>query len=159
MNLQRDRGPFRVLWVGDPSTVPGYRQAAGADGYVLSNAGSGDLRDALPPPGGAGATAAARTPCTRSGPVRRSGSVARSRRWPCATSCSPRPCRPAHDPTTPSPFGPALEEQLDLRELQSQPGARVYENTAWLPGDAIVAGRVPVAGAGTGARRGHGSHR
>ena len=33
---------------------------------------------------------------------------------------------PGHDPTTPSPFGPALEEQLDLRELQSQPGARVY---------------------------------
>jgi hypothetical protein len=53
---------------------------------------------------------------------------------------------PGADPTTSSPFGPALEEQLDLRELQSPAGARVYENTAWLPGDAVVTGRVPVSG-------------
>ncbi len=145
MNLQRDRGPFRVLWVGDPSTVPGYRQDGGADGYVLSDAGSGDLRDALPPPGGDGATAtddavhALRTRTTQ----RFGRAVApMAVRYVVLTQA----VSPGHDPTTPSPFGPALEEQLDLRELQSQPGARVYENTAWLPGDAIVTGRVPVAG-------------
>lgn len=40
-------------------------------------------------------------------------------------------------------FAPALDQQLDLRQLQSQPGARVYENVAWVPGDAVVSGRVP----------------
>ena len=58
---------------------------------------------------------------------------------------------------TASPFGPALAEQLDLRELQSPPGARVFENTAWVPGDAVrrrAASRpdrpMPRSGAATG---------
>jgi hypothetical protein len=49
---------------------------------------------------------------------------------------------PGSDDGGPSPFAPALAEQLDLRELQSQAGAHLYENSAWVPGDAIVAGRI-----------------
>jgi GT2 family glycosyltransferase len=145
MNLQRDRGPFRVLWVGNPATVPGYRQQAGVDGYMLSDAGSGDLRDALPPPGGAGATAAnAAVHALRTRTTQRFGRevAPMAVRYIVLTQA----VAPGGTPVAPSPFGPALEEQLDLRELQSQPGARVYENTAWLPGDAVVGGRVPATG-------------
>ncbi len=142
MNLQVDRGPFRVLWVGDAATVPGYRQAAGADGYALSNGGSGDLSDALPPPGGAGAAAARdAVQALRTGTTQRLG----RRVAPMAVRYVVLTQRVAPDTgdVHPSPYTVALEEQLDLRELQSQPGARVFENTAWVPGDAVVAGRVP----------------
>ena len=143
MDLQGARGPFRVLWVGDATDVPGYRASAGADGYVLSNGGTGDLRDALPPPGGAGAAAASDAMhALRTGATQRFGrSVApMAVRYVVLTER----VAPDADPTAPSPLAPALAEQLDLRELQSQAGARVYENTAWVPGDAVVAGRVPV---------------
>jgi hypothetical protein len=144
MNLQRDRGPFRVMWVGDPSTVPGYRLTAGSDGYVLTDAGSGSLTDALPPPGGDGAAAALdAVHALRVGATQRFGRQVA----PMAVRYVVLTVRTAPNAGVPtrSPFGRALNEQLDLRELQSQPGARVYENTAWVPGDAVVAGSVPAA--------------
>ena len=142
MNLQRDRGPFRVLWVGDAGTVPGYLQSGDADGYVLSNDGSGELRDALPPPGGAGAAATgAAVQALRTGTTQRFGRrvAPMAVRYVVVTRAS----APGGDDQGPSAFSSALGEQLDLQELQSQPGARVFENTAWVPGDAVVAGRVP----------------
>jgi hypothetical protein len=142
MNLQRDRGPFRVLWVGSAATVPGYRQGGDTDGYALSNEGSGELRDALPPPGGAGATAASdAVTALRTGATQRFGRLVA----PMAVRYVVLTLQPAPGTGTegPSPYTTALGEQLDLRELQSQSGARVFENTAWVPGDAVVAGRVP----------------
>jgi GT2 family glycosyltransferase len=48
------------------------------------------------------------------------------------------------------PVGGAVEQalatQLDLRRLSSDPGAFVFENTAWLPRRAMVEGEVPEAG-------------
>ena len=88
MNLQGDRGPFRVLWVGDAATVPGYRQAAGPDGYALIERRARAISATrLPPPGrrrrGRGQRRGARAPDA----ARRNGSAARSRRWRCATWC------------------------------------------------------------------------
>ena len=60
MRLQRDRGPFRVLWLGNADIVPGSAHSAGVDAFALTNNGPGDLVDLLPPPGGAGLTATRR---------------------------------------------------------------------------------------------------
>jgi hypothetical protein len=145
MELQRDRGPFRVMWVGDAGVVPGYRQAAGPDGYVLTNGGAGELRDGLPPPGGAAAASAQdAVVALRTGATQRFGRAVAPMavRYVVLT----RQPAPSSGAVEPSPLGAALGEQLDLRELQSQPGATVYENTAWIPGDAVIAARVPTAG-------------
>ena len=115
----------------------------------------GISRDALPPPGGAGARGrarrGARAPDAGDAAVRPPGRADGG-----ALRGADRADRArARTTPTPSPFGPALGEQLDLRELQSQPGARVYENTAWVPGDAVVAGRVPAVDRDRAARCGH----
>jgi GT2 family glycosyltransferase len=145
MDLQRDRGPFRVMWMGDAGVVPGYRQAAGPDGYVITNGGAGELRDGLPPPGGSAAAAAQNAVhALRIGSTQRFGRAVAPMavRYVVLTE---EPA-PSSEAVSVSPLAPALGEQLDLRELQSQPGATVYENTAWIPGDAVVVGRVPASG-------------
>ncbi|MEP6623212.1 MAG: glycosyltransferase [Acidimicrobiia bacterium] len=132
--LQRDRGPFRILWLGRPDVVPGSPHRSGADAFALTNDGPGDLVDQLPPPGGAGTAAI-------------TDAVARLRR--VATTrfgrlVSPMDVRYVAVPVRPDP-GPggatvverdlvgALSQQLDLQQVDVVQGLQLYENTAWVP--------------------------
>jgi len=144
MELQTDRGPFRVLWVGSPGAVPGALHRVGPDAYAMTVNGSGDLRDALPPPGGAGDRAAAREvrALTVGTSTRLGQAVA-----PMAVRYVVLPTRPGPGPArrtaATARLGARLAQQLDLRELQGTPGASIYENLAWVPADAVLAGDVP----------------
>ncbi len=144
MQAQRDQGPFRALWVGAPDVVPGALHRVGDDAYAVTVDGSGDLRDALPPPGGAGADAVgAAVRSLATGTTTRVGAEL----GPMAVRYLVLPTRPAPGVTLSPPMIRSLRarlaQQLDLRELQGSPGAIVYENLAWLPGDAVVRGALP----------------
>ncbi|MGZ6925133.1 MAG: glycosyltransferase [Acidimicrobiia bacterium] len=146
MSAQADRGPFRALWVGAPDVLPGALHRRGPDAYALTIGGSGDLRDALAPPGGAGTHAVdAAVGDLVHGTTTRLGREI----GPMAIRYVVLPTRvapgaPVSTPTT-RRLGARLAQQLDLRELQTAPGAHVYENLAWIPGDAVLAGPVPAA--------------
>jgi hypothetical protein len=140
--LQRDRGPFRVLWLGRPDVVPGPTHRIGADAFGLTNDGPGDLRDENSPPGGAGMTA-----ITDAVTALRSLTTTRFGRLvaPMAIRYIAVPQRP--DPGAPPPSAAnrqligSLEQQLDLREADVVAGLRLYENTAWRSDrDATAAG-------------------
>ncbi len=148
MNLQRDRGPFRVLWIGSSDAVPGWVHRLDRQAYAVTDDGSGDLRDSLLPPGGAGERAI-------DGAV---SSLLDARTTRLGRIVAPMAVRYVVLPTRVAPssggIAPgtgrvslALRRQLDLRELQGVPGAVVYENTAWVPGDAVL-GRPVLSGTG-----------
>ena len=49
----RERGPFRVAWVGDPRVLPVDPQTVdGGIGYAITRNGTGDVRDLFPPAAG-----------------------------------------------------------------------------------------------------------
>lgn len=140
MQSQRDRGPFRVLWVGSPDVLPGAAHRSGSTAFSLTNDGPGDLRDALPPPGGAGFAAAHDAVAElRDQRTSRFGRIV----GPMAVRYIAAPLRsdPGAVETVGSDDGlaAALSRQLDLRQLEVAPGMLLYENTAWIPGEAVVA--------------------
>ena len=144
MHAQRDRGPFRVLWVGAPGVVPGALHRAGATAFALTNEGPGDLRDGLAPPGGAGVAAAhAAVDQLRSDDTTRFGRLV----GPMAVRYIALPFRVSPGPTTSAEengsLATALARQLDLRQLEVAPGMTLYENVAWVPGRAVVANPSP----------------
>ena len=139
MQSQRDRGPFRVLWVGSPNELPGAAHRVGSTAFAFTNDGPGDLRDALPPPGGAGFAAAHdAVALLRDQRTNRFGRIV----GPMAVRYIAAPLRP--DPGVVTTVGAgdgletALSRQLDLRQLEVAPGMLLYENTAWIPGRAVV---------------------
>ncbi len=167
MHAQRDRGPFRVLWVGTPAVVPGALHRAGPTAFALTNEGPGDLRDGLAPPGGAGVAAAhAAVDQLRSDRTTRFGRLI----GPMAVRYIALPFRVSPGPTVAAQEGGslavALARQLDLRQLEVAPGMTLYENAAWVPGRAVVVDpssgrptgetalrqRAPGTGAASGAR-------
>ena len=139
MHAQRDRGPFRVLWVGTPAAVPGALHRAGSTVFALTNDGPGDLRDGLAPPGGDGVAAAhAAVDQLRNDRTTRFGRLVA----PMAVRYIAVPSRPSPGPTSAAeargPLAPALAHQLDLRQLEVAPGMTLYENAAWVPGRAVL---------------------
>jgi hypothetical protein len=150
MQAQQDQGPFRALWLGSPDVVPGALHRVGADAYAVTVDGSGDLRDSLPPPGGAGSDAVGdAVRALADGTTTRVGALV----GPMAVRYLVLPTRPAPGVTLDPPrlrsLRVRLAQQLDLRELQGSPGAVVYENLAWLPGDAVLQGPVGANAEGT----------
>lgn len=146
MTAQRDRGPFRVLWIGRPEAVPGAIHRSGPDAYAITLDGPGDLRDLLPPPGGHAMSllddavrALRQRTTTRVGrmiaPMAVRYVVVPDRAAPDAPRVGP-----------PSSRG-ALRDQLDLAALEASPGIAIYENRAWVPGDARL-GDAPTAPVG-----------
>ena len=139
MHAQRDGGPFRVLWVGTPTAVPGALHRAGPTAFALTNEGPGDLRDEMAPPGGAGVAAVhAAVDQLRSDRTTRFGRLV----GPMAVRYIALPFRASPGPTISAqeggPLAAALARQLDLRQLEVAPGMTLYENAAWVPGRAVV---------------------
>jgi hypothetical protein len=151
MQAQRDQGPFRALWIGSPTVVPGALHRVDETAYAVTVDGSGDLRDALAPPGGRGSAAvSAAVRALLEGTTTRLG----QRVGPMAIRYVVVPMRESpgaagSDPAT-ATVRARLAQQLDLRELQGAPGAVVYENLGWLPGDAVVTGGIPAGRAPVG---------
>ena len=146
MHAQRDGGPFRVLWLGDPSAVPGSGHRSGPDVYSLTVDGPGDLRDLLPPPGGTNPTGTidAAVDALQHRRTSRFGAAVAAE----AIRYVVVPLQAAPDSASrrmPVRLAAAFADQLDLRELQSVPGIRVFENTAWVPGDALAGERTGFA--------------
>ena len=153
MPVQAGAGAFRVLWVGDPDTLPLDSWALpGDDGlaYASSRNGPPDVTDLWPGP----ASSATRSMGDALW-VARQGGTARLGRLlaPMAVRYIVVPRQLAAGRATgglPVPPGltRAFGSQLDLRLLPSDPALDVYENTSWgaarvLVPDVLARGGIP----------------
>ena len=158
MEPEADKGAFRVLWLGDPNTLPldswPYEEGLG---YATSRDGPPDATDLLPGPPSDASESIGRV--LR---VAQTGGTARLGRLLAPMGIRyivvPGPQAPGssgdRDATLPSDLARGLGSQLDLRLLPADANLAVYENTAWGPGRelapaAVAQGRVPASlGAG-----------
>ncbi|MBW3667727.1 MAG: glycosyltransferase family 2 protein [Actinobacteria bacterium] len=137
MEEQREQGDFRVLWLGDPEAVPmaGWRLRDGV-AYGASHGGAPTLADQWPAAssGAAGLLADAVELAT-------AGETTKIGRLLAPTAVRyvvvPSKASPSRDRTRLLPPPPglvdALDAQIDLRLVASDPSLRVYENAAWIP--------------------------
>ena len=145
-----ETGSFRVVWVGADEVLPvaawavDDRLSAGT-----SENGSGDARTEFRLPDDAGGERLAdAVGAGISGRTSRLGRLLApmSVRYVVVLQRS----APSFSDGLDRPVGGAVEQalstQLDLRRLPSDPGALVYENTAWLPRRSVVVGDVPEGG-------------
>jgi len=140
-------GGFRVIWIGRPSVLPVDPLRQGGIAYGVTDDGPGDVRASLPPPPGGA-----------SGRVGRAVDLLvhdRSDRvgWYLAPMSvryvvvpeRPGPGTGARAPV-PATLVDSLADQIDFVRLDVGTGVRVYENSAWIPHQAVVTGgRVPTA--------------
>jgi hypothetical protein len=142
MPAEQESGAFRVLWVGSPDTLPlpGWPLTQGV-AYATSRNGPPDATDLWPPPSSEGATRL----------LARSLNIARVGRTtqlghllaPMGVRYIALPRRAAPGSTgavtsPPADVSMALQDQLDLRQVPSDPSILMYENVAWAPTRAIV---------------------
>jgi hypothetical protein len=154
------QGSFRVLWVGDPAVLPldGW-PLDGQSGvaYATSRNGAPDVTNLLPgPPSGATKTMGDVLRVAEQGGTARLGRLLA----PMAVRYIVVPRRLSAADTTsgdvppPASLTRALDSQLDLRVLPSDPSLDVYENVSWGPVraelPAALAAQVPT-GLGAGA--------
>jgi len=146
MDPEVDAGSFRVLWLGDPEVLPldSWRLQEGV-GYATSRNGAPDASDLLPGrPSAATETIAAVLRVAQNGGTARLGRLLAPmavRYIVIPTQTAPRDSVPP-TPGIPPALTRALGSQLDLRLLPADATLAVYENTAWGPGRALVAGTV-----------------
>jgi hypothetical protein len=154
MPLQREAGDFRVLWVGDPGVLPldGWRLSDGL-AYAVSRGGTPDVSALWPgPSSGPTHLLADALAVARRGQTTRLGHLLA----PMAVRYIALPVRLApgtqRDPASPLPgdLDAALRSQLDLKEVESDPAVRVYENVSWAPARSLV---PPAAAGALTARR------
>jgi hypothetical protein len=141
-----ERGAFRVLWVGDPQALPldGWRLGDGV-AYATSRNGPPEVTELLP-----GSTASATRTIARSLDLAEQGDTARLGRLlaPMAVRYIVVPVElstgeeAAGRYPIPDSLSRALVSQIDLRQLPSDPGVAVYENTSWGPGRAVLPERL-----------------
>jgi GT2 family glycosyltransferase len=145
---QRAGGGFRVLWVGDPNALPmGSWRLVDGVGYATSNSGLPDVSDQWPA-GAAGATPllASDLRLASGGETTRLGHLLA----PMAVQYIVVPTRLAPGPRAPTVPVPAdlvtaLGQQEDLRTVASDEALLVYQNTAWAPSPAVLAGPAQAA--------------
>jgi len=136
-------GAFRVLWVGDPQTLPvaGWRLQAGI-AYATSEGGVLDARDLWPPsrPGPA-KQVVSDLALARAGQTTRLGHLLA----PLAIRYLVMPLEAVPGGSVvgrvvppPNDLLDALGTQVDLRSVATDPAFVVYENTAWGPGRTIL---------------------
>lgn len=160
MPAQVEQGAFRVLWLGDPHTLPldgwDFKGDQGV-AWATSRNGPPDVTDLWPGPQ-SGATEAIGDAVG----VARDGGTARLGQLLAPMGIRyivvPKQLSTAGDTPeqldVPAALTRALGSQLDLRVLPSDPALDVYENVSWGPARALLteAGAAAVRGeAGTGA--------
>ena len=149
------RGGFRVLWLGDPATLPvDSKLLDGGDrvGFGLTRDGGGDARTLWAAPAHAADDGLARAlDVARNGDTARLGHLLAPLGVRYVASVNR--VAPDHgavvvaDPK----LNDALARQLDLSVSRIDDGAIVYENDAWIPRRAIVPADTPVhASSGSG---------
>jgi hypothetical protein len=150
---QESEGPFRTLWVGDPSVLPmgGYELDEGV-AWGLSDDGLPNVveRWTGSPDGTTGLVGdaldlAVDRETARLGRLLGPMGV----RYIVVVEAD----RPVVGPVAPAPprIVGALGEQLDLAEVAVDEGLRVYRNTAWFPSRAVLADGAEAAAAPRGA--------
>ncbi|MDP8976177.1 MAG: glycosyltransferase [Actinomycetota bacterium] len=154
MPEQRPRGPFRVLWLGDPDALPlgAWRMGEGLS-YATSRGGPPDVSMAWAggSPGHAKGLADAVTAARARGTTRLGRLLA-----PAAVRyvVVPERAAPLQADTPPLPppvdLPATLDAQVDLKQLKTDGALRVYENAAWAPGRALLRPDQAQAGKGEG---------
>ncbi|MGI8686497.1 MAG: glycosyltransferase [Acidimicrobiales bacterium] len=165
MPAPKTAGAYRVLWLGDPQALPltGWRLGDGVS-YATSRNGTPDVRGLWPGAAPrdaqrlADAVQVARAEGTTSLGHLLAPAAVRYVVVPLRAAPERTSNRRASKPDLPPPpdLPAALDAQLDLKKLQGDASLLVYENAAWAPARAKVAGDVLAAdvGAGLGALRG-----
>jgi GT2 family glycosyltransferase len=148
----RTEGAFRVLWIGDPSILPLDGAVADGLGFGFSRNGPPDARALWPAPGGhAGTVARDAVGLLATGGTERLGHVLAPLgvRYIAVVDRSAPGSHPVR--ALPRGLSTTLAGQLDLSLRQSVSGLTLYENAAWVPTRAVVAGSLPVRGSPTDA--------
>ncbi|HUR17711.1 MAG TPA: glycosyltransferase family 2 protein [Acidimicrobiales bacterium] len=155
MPEQRDKGDFRVLWMGDPQALPlgSWRMSEGV-GYATSRNGTPDATLLWP----GGSPGAAELVEDAVGLARRSGTTSLGHLLaPTAIRYLVVPLRAAPTPEdAPALLPPpdlrlALEAQVDLKRIDGDRSLLVYENAAWAPARAVLDAVGAEASEGLGA--------
>ena len=164
------RGPYRLLWLGEAEVVPGapwrliapnigQLGRAGALAYTTADDGTGDVTDLLPgPDSGATAKLAQTLRIAASGGTTRLGALLapmgiRYIVVPLANAPQPYNTGPTSQPTE---LLSMLDDQLDLADVPVTGGVAVFRNSAWGPTRAVASGRHVVPSGRSGHRRPHG---
>jgi hypothetical protein len=139
MHEERDRGDFRVLWLGDAAILPTDAKVVDGVGFGLTRQGPGDARSLwAPPEGDADRTLGDAIALAQDTETVRLGHMvapAGVRYVAYVTRAAPDAgARGRPDPA----LAAALASQLDLAVSRVEPGAIVYENEAWVPARATV---------------------
>jgi len=132
-------GGFRVLWLGDPTILPGEPHVVDGIGYLLTRDGSGDVRDLWAPPRGDAERALARAiELVRDGDTVRLGHLLA----PIAVRYVAVVERAAPDSGRRAGLDARVAErlaaQLDLTVSRVERAAIVYENEHWTPRLTVV---------------------
>lgn len=144
MPAQAEQGAFRVLWLGDPDTLPldGW-DFKGDDGvaWATSRNGPPDVTDLWPgPPSGATEAIGDAVAVARDGGTARLGRLLAP--MGIRYIVVPKQLSIADDSPeqldVPAGLTRALGSQLDLRVLPSDPALDVYENVSWGPARALL---------------------
>jgi hypothetical protein len=145
MEEEEANGDFRVLWLGDPTILPTGVKVVDGVGYGLTRQGPGDARALWPAPDGDADEVLADAIQLAHGQqtVRLGHLVAPAGVRYVAYVQREAPDAGAHGRRDPA-LAASLLAQLDLTVSRVEPGATVYENSAWLPARANVPPDVPV---------------
>jgi len=144
-------GAFRVLWIGDPSVLPLDGAVTHGLGYGFSRNGAPDARSLWPAPGGtAGTVGADAVGLLATAGSARLGHVLAPLgvRYIAVIDRAAPDAHGIRD--LPAGLTTTLAGQLDLSLRQTEPGLTLYENSAWIPAEAIVAHALPVGDSPTG---------
>ncbi|MBI2168763.1 MAG: glycosyltransferase family 2 protein [Actinobacteria bacterium] len=149
MTSEAADGGFRVLWAGDPQILPlDPRPLADGTGFGITRDGPGDGMDLWPPPAeGAAGHVRSALEAVIDGRTERLGHMVgplavRFIAVPLAVGPGrfhAREARPGEEPLV-APLLAGLSRQLDLAELNVDPGLVLFENQAWVPAGALVSG-------------------
>jgi hypothetical protein len=139
MALPHATGPFRVLWIGDPSILPLDGATTHGLGYALSRNGPPDARALWPAPGGrAGTVARDAVDLLATARTARLGHVLAPLGVRYLAVIDRAAPGGHHVHALPRGLSATLGEQLDLSRRQAEPGLTLYENAAWVPTRAIT---------------------